>query len=437
MRLQESMQRLRMTSLIMAVVLLPYSITYCHFFILLFILINLIEGNFKNRIVLLLNSPIALLFILLLVLHLIGILYSSDKTNAWFDVNKKAFLFALPVVMITSSALRKEDIHRLFNWFIFSCLLGTFVCLYHAILLSSSANGFFYINSITSSEFYSPSFSNLWKFFTYGPLASGININPSYFSLYLIFCLILLLHLNHVRFRDYSRTKKISLVFLWIYLTIFVILLSSRIMIIALLVLNAFTCYTFVSDDKVLKKMIFAILAVVMLSILIYTNPISRYRSEEVLITPKTFELESLHTQSVSIRASLWYQGIKAFQSVNPLLGAGTGDVIAVMQNAGKENHLSNVLGSANPHNQFLYTLIGLGGIGLLVLISCFFLPAYFALRQNHYLYLGFTLIFVLLCMTESALEFQKGIAFYALFNSILVFSYCDLKIPSLKKVTV
>lgn len=435
---QEIIQQVRMIALIAAVVLLPYSITFCHFFILLFIVTSLMDGRWENKFSMLLTNPIALLYIAFFVLHLIGILYSADQKNAWYDIEKKAFFFSLPVILVTSPPIKKEQTHRLFNWFILSCVVGTLICLYYAFYNSSSAEGSFHINSITSSEFYSPSFSNSWKFFTYGHLASGININPSYFSLYLVLCLVLLFYLNHDSFKNYSLTKKISLVLLWVYVTVFIILLSSRIMTIALLGLNAFAVYTYASDGRTLKKIIFALLTFGILCILIYANPISRYRSEEVIATPKTFELEGLHTQSVSIRAALWWQGIKAFQSVNPLLGAGTGDVITVMRDAGNENHLSNVLDTANPHNQFLYTLIGLGGLGLLILLGCLFLPVYFALQQRNYFYLAFAFIFTLLCVTESVLEFQKGIALYALFNSIFVFSYSNLQIPSLvKRVTL
>jgi O-antigen ligase len=436
MRPHEIIARVRITALIMSVILLPYSITFCHFFILLFIVTGLPYGKWRTKITMLLVSPVVLLFILFFALHLIGILYSADQKSAWFDIEKKAFLFALPIALITSPSIGKEQTHRLFNWFIASCLTATFVCLYYGFLGASASNESFHLNSLTSSEFYSPSFSNLWKFFTYGPLASGININPSYFSLYLVFCLLLLFHLSEESFKNYSFAKKTGLCLISLYLCVFIVLLSSRIMIIALLVLIGFASYNYFSAEKLWRKLVFAFLIIGFLCSLIYLNPVSRYRSEEVMITSKTFKPESLHTQSVSIRASLWWQGIKAFQSVNPLIGAGPGDVISVMENAGRQHHISNVLGSSNPHNQFLYTLISLGGIGFIVLLGCLFIPALFALKQRNYFYLGFILIFTLLCITESALEFQKGIAFFALFNSIMVSGYCDLRIPSLKKIT-
>lgn len=435
MRPQEIIQRLRISSLIMSVVLLPYSIAFCHFFILLFSLTSLMEGGFRTKITTLLINPVALLFILLFILHLVGILYSADQKNAWYNIDKKIFLFALPIVLVISSPLEKKQIHYLFNWFIASCLTGTIACLYYGFLNSSASTESFDFNSLTTTEFYSPSFSNVWKFFTYGRLASGININPSYFSLYLIFCLLLIAHFNRDFFRNYSVTRKIGLALLWIYISVFVILLSSRIMIIALLGVNALTCHNYAFGADTWKKITFMILTVGVLGGLIYVNPVTRYRSEEIMITPKTFELESLHTQSVSIRASLWWQGIKAFQSVNPLWGGGTGDVDIIMEESGRHYHISNVLDSTNPHNQFLYILIGLGSIGLLSLLGCIYLPAYFALQQRDYFYLGFLSIFTLLCLTESALEFQKGIAFFALFNSILVFSYGGLKVPPLKQV--
>jgi len=432
---QEIIQRFRISTLIMAVVLLPYSIAYCHFFILLFIVTSLLEGKFLIKVSALLTNPLSLLFILFFLIHLIGILYSSDQKNAWLDIEKKAFFFALPIVLVTSSSLPKEEVHRLFNWFIASCVIATFACLYYGFVAASNSIEIFNFNSVTTAEFYSPYFSNVWKFFTYGHLASGININPSYFSLYIIFCLFILSLFNRDLFRTYSHLRKIGLSLLWIYLGVFVILLSSRIMIIALLGVIVFTYFSYTSFDTLWKTVSFIILVIGLWSGLIYLNPITRYRSQEVMITPKTFELESLHSQSVSIRASLWWQGVKAFQSVNPVWGAGTGDVNTIMEESGRQNNVSNVLNSTNPHNQFLYTLIGLGCLGLFILLGCLLLPAFFAFKQQNYIYLGFISLFTLLCMTESALQFQKGIAFFALFNSILVFGYGDLKIPTLKRI--
>jgi hypothetical protein len=102
------------------------------------------------------------------------------------------------------------------------------------------------------------------------------------------------------------------------------------------------------------------------------------------------------------------------------------------MEKSSKQYKITNVLHSHDPHNQFLYSLLGNGYPGLLLLILCVAVPAYFAWAMKDFLLLGFSFIFCLLCFTESALELQKGIAFYSLFFPLLYF-----QLNSFQRVTV
>ena len=80
-------------------------------------------------------------------------------------------------------------------------------------------------------------------------------------------------------------------------------------------------------------------------------------------------------------------------------------------------------------------TQIALGFVGLMVLLIFFYLPAWEAYRFKDFFYLGFISLFTLVCTTESAMESQKGVVFFAIFNSLLVFQYAKLKIGSFKRI--
>ena len=431
MKRKELFHTIGITSLAVAVALLPYSTTFCHLFIILFIAASLAEGEWVNRFSSGIRNPFVIPFFIFFVLHLVGMIYTTDYGSGWFDLEKKIFLFALPLVLAVSVPMEKAAVTRLFNVFTISCTIATAICLYYAFRNASHSDATLQFSSLTSFAFYSSPITNLWTFFTYGRLASAITINPSYLAMYLVFCLLWLAfqHLNF--FGSYSRIKRISLLLLWFYLSFFIICLSSRIMIIALLALNAFTSFEVLKTNSIRKKLLLSTFVFLLLCGLIYLNPVSRYRTEEVAMTSTNFAMENFQTESVSIRASLWWLGLKAFLQTNPIWGEGTGDVIAVIKKVGQENHISNVLDTYNPHNQFLYTLIGLGGVGFISLLSCLFLPAFFISGSGTYLYLGFIAIFFLLCLTESALEFQKGIAFFSIFNSLLVFQYCNFRLST------
>jgi len=62
-------------------------------------------------------------------------------------------------------------------------------------------------------------------------------------------------------------------------------------------------------------------------------------------------------------------------------------------------------------------------------------LPAIIAFRNQNILHLMFIALFALLCVTESALEVQKGIAFFSLFNSLFLFQYSYVHAHQFKKL--
>jgi O-antigen ligase len=62
------------------------------------------------------------------------------------------------------------------------------------------------------------------------------------------------------------------------------------------------------------------------------------------------------------------------------------------------------------------------GILGLLILIGSLIVPAVAANRNQNYLYLAFLLFFSLCFLTESVLNSQKGVVFFAFFNSLFAF---------------
>jgi O-antigen ligase len=125
---------------------------------------------------------------------------------------------------------------------------------------------------------------------------------------------------------------------------------------------------------------------------------------------------------STEIRASLWWLGLKAYERVNLVWGTGTDDVYDAMKQVSADYNIKNTLDSYDPHNQFLFTLIGSGIIGLSLLIALITCSLFFAIDRQDYLLLTFVFLFILLCITETALQLQKGIMFFAIFFSLLAF---------------
>ncbi len=428
-------------SLFAVVIFLPISMSLCHVSLAIYMLAWIREGQWRQKAELLKSHPLVWGFLLFLLLHVIGISYSEDIANGWFNVEKKFFFFLLPVVFATTLSFDKKMIQLLFKGFIFTCVVTTLLCLVMAFYhyqTSQPPNNF---DNVTLSLYQklNPDANLLWMFFSYIELASGIGMHPTYLAMYVVFSVLLLIHLTIESFSTYPPIKKTVIILLFFYLEIIVVLLSSRILILA------FTIITLSSLIFILQSIrmrpvfqtisVLAVVAPILLMVLI--NPVARYRNLQEPTRSETYlpSEAGVYSYSTGIRKSLWILGLRAIMESNPMVGAGTGDVKGVVEKMSERSNEDNIIHSYDPHNQFLYTQIGLGLLGLTTLLTCLYFPLGAAFRQKNYFYLGFILLFTLVATTESVLESQKGILFFAIFNSILVFPYSKLFVTSSKKL--
>src|SRR5688572_1489290 len=113
--------------LILIVVGLPLSV----FLISLaqFILIGswLLEGDLKNKLNKFLHNTPALLFTSLILLHLLGLLYTTDFNYALNDIRIKAPLLVLPLLLSTTKPLSEKRLNTLLYVFVSAVLTGTFI----------------------------------------------------------------------------------------------------------------------------------------------------------------------------------------------------------------------------------------------------------------------------------------------------------------------
>lgn len=419
-------QRIKFTGpLALAIGALPFSIVICHIGLAVFGIIWVLDGKWKEKWEIIFKNYSVVIFFLFFLLHLFGIAYSEDKHTAWFILEKKASLLILPI-MLASIKLKKEDVKKLLHVFIVVCIAATIICLWTAIRKADYASPIFNFNSYNNTSFYAlnSQTSGIWMFISYIQLASGIGIHPAYLSLYIVFCVFLLIHFYSDSFATFKLVNKILLLTLFIYLSIFILFLSTRIMIFGFLIISIYGLNQFLKSTPRLISWITSTSVVALFLSVIYMNPVSRFRSYQEIITTWPYLKPGLQSQSTTIRASLWSTSIKSLSKINWLLGTGTGDVQHLISETSKRTNITNVLGTYDPHNQYLQTLLGLGLIGLSTLIICFVWPTLACYQTGNILYIGFIFLFSALCLTETAMELQKGIVFYSLFGSLLLFQY-------------
>ena len=241
-------------------------------------------------------------------------------------------------------------------------------------------------------------------------LTSLFNINPIYLSLYILYCILIVIEKI-----SNTSTKYILLIFLFGFL----ILLSSRISIPVLII--TLLIYSLVKRQN---QLIFV--SIIFLSIcfvLVLLNPVLKKRSIDDIINYK-IPSDVSGWNAVNLRLSFWKCSVQAIRQ-SPFWGYGAGSQLLSVEQCYKEKTWYDHFGTSfNSHNQYLeYALIG----GTVLLVS-FIVQLMYAFRiawsKRDVLYMLFLLQFILSSLTESMLETHKGIVYFAFFNSLFLGSH-------------
>ncbi|HEX5169224.1 MAG TPA: O-antigen ligase family protein [Cyclobacteriaceae bacterium] len=420
-------KKLPLIFLSMAVFFLPFSLIACHIALIFFLIISVMQGRTIFKVRSLQDLPVILLIALFCIL-VAGMFYTDNLDSGWKQLEKKIFFFSVPITIAFLLKPEREEVIIILSTFVISCLVASVFCLVNFVhqmsLLTDgtiSLSDFNYL-STTPYKQLNPASSDHWMLLSYRSLASGIAMHPTYLSLYLAFSVIIIIHFFDTSRIQSGRARLIGLLLI-AYFSIFIIFLSSRIIIVAL---SSLLIFTILRNDKVQgvgRRLVYAFMVTIVLVALILVNPVTRYRCyQEFLVSSISIKPGQLYKNSTEIRASLWWVGLKSIRNINWVWGSGTGKSQDIMKETSDRYQVKNILMSDNPHSQFVCTVLQHGIIGLLVLIAILVIPMVSALSRKEYLIFGFCSLVVLSCLTETVLERQKGIDFFAVFYPVLLF---------------
>lgn len=349
------------------------------------------------------NNKLFWVLVSFYLLHVIGLLYTKNIEDGGFDVQLKLALLILPLIMLTSKPLAKKQINYLVQGFIGACLGAMTISLINATIK--------YINTKSdSSVFFNEKLTGLLDF------------HPTYFGLYLTFCLIIVMQYIISNFDVLSGIKKVGLLVLSFSFTVFVLLLSSRMALVVMLVIWGWSLIYYLKKYK--KIYVFTGILILLVGggiVILKKYPINVLVEKSNL--KNIMEFEPRTNKNKHTRLDIWQYSIYNIQD-NWLLGVGTGDTQDVLNKSYLPVHQWFAEREFNSHNQFLQFTLALGALGLLGFVaSLYFAYAHARLTKNS-LYKLFLVLIILFCFTESILVRQKGLIFYAFFNSVFAFTY-------------
>lgn len=369
-------------------------------FIVLLFLNWLIEADFSNKFRQLFSNKLALVFIAIYVLHLIGLGYTSNMDAGGFDVQVKLSLFVFPLIM----ASRPTDATgraKIFYAFISGAVLSSLIMLGRALFLyfTTGENNFYY------------------------QAFSSFILHPSYMSMYLNLAILWLLVDGVKEENKVVKNQKIIAYILVVYFIFIIVLLSSKMGLVSLAFVFGGLLIRFIVLKKKYILGISGLLTLIVSGWMIYRFvPEIRERVNTAIRVANSDTIDKADAESTAVRLLVW----KAADNViaqNFWIGTGTGDSKDELM---KEYQRQGMTGAyekqLNAHNEFYQIFVSIGFIGFFLFLLSLFFPLLWSVRQKDTIYFLFIFILILNFLTESMFETQAGVMFYAFFNSLLCF---------------
>jgi O-antigen ligase len=357
------------------------------------------EGNLKQKINTLRNSKIFWVLISLFLLHLLGLLYTSNFTYALKDLKIKLPIFFLPIVFITSPSLSVKEFRSILKVLLITALLSSIYGMYYYLRYFQVT--FFELREM--SHFIS-------------------HIRLSLLNTIAAFAAFYLLAKNN--WRKFSYTNLCYLM-AGIWLFIFNGIMGARMGLVVFFILLLLGSIFLVIRHKKIWLAAVLLISMIALPILSYlTLPSIKMRTHEVVYELQSYQLnQDPNGKSIAQRFVYWNIAWDIFKTA-PLIGIGTGDVADVFNSyyLAHPNLLQQQY-QHRAHNQWLTILLTFGILGLLLFMLVVFYPLFYKRKYLDYFYIVFFIAFSLSMLTEDTLETQAGVTFYALFNCLFLFA--------------
>jgi O-antigen ligase len=342
------------------------------------------------------------LFVSVFLMAAVSFLYSENQHEAAAKLERKLSLILFPLLLFYGPVPGQRFVAAFLKAFVAGCGITALYCIAVGIsklvLHNDSAYLFYRIMSAT------------------------VGMHPVYLSMY--YCMALGLLLFHPLFGSPTARRP----FYWAMIALFsvaIVLLSSRMAMFILLAAIAVTGYRLMTTrlrrPAALAATAGLSLLVVLIALLPYRN---RVRLAEIFVS-KSQPVSGSELSGAEARTYIWSCAMELIAK-NPIAGVGIGDGEDELDACYAARGYTFLTGiddmRFNAHNQFLENWLTQGIAGLVVLVSSLVYPFVRAVRRGNVIYCVFVLIFCGFALTESLLERQSGIVFFAIMNSVLYF---------------
>lgn len=346
------------------------------------------------------------LFALTYLFYVFGLLSSTHIPEALFKLELKLSFLILPLFFLFHGSFHVTVLRRIFFAFVLGCFINTFFSFYQAYQC--------YLEK------------HWWECFFTGFLS--FNFHTTYLAIYFCFSILIMVYflINY-----YSRLNKWTftfVVFLIMYFSGFVIMLSSKGGMIALgTVLFVSALYFFYKRGNFKNAILILVGLAAMMLLVLFTSDYAKIRIKEAfkmygLSSEELFRDHKESTESTAVRLMIWEIAGNII-SDHPL-GVGSGDSQAELMKKYEERGMTGAINlKLNCHNQYYETTLAVGVQGLIVLVIFLLYLVISALKKRNFLLLWIAVIIIINLFFESMFETQAGVIFFVFFTGLLLTS--------------
>ena len=387
--------KLQLISLVLVALTLPFSLKLNNIAIGLLVLGWLLSGNYLFKLKKAFTNKLFLLFAGVYALQFVGLFYTSNMGEGVRLVETKAALAILPLILASSERLTQKHIYVIICAFIISCVLLT---TYASFAIIKDFKAFDTAAGLT--EF----------------IDVAIDLHHAYSGMYLVFAVAASFYLAFAG--NLKKPYRVLLVVTGLFLFAFLVIVAARTAVFtSFLLFFVFLVYSLLVGKRK-KYLIAAAFASIALVVIVLSLPNTKAKIEEF----KT--LKGVHSP-MTPRLIKWKCCFKVLKGQSAWgWGVGTGDVQNHLQMCYSEEKFWGDRYLLNAHNEFLEEMVRHGLPGVLLFVFSLFYPLWLSVKSDKKLYAIFLIVFIMSSLTESTLSRQKGVVFYALFNSLFAFSY-------------
>ena len=371
-------------------------------------LIHLRKENFSAI------KPQVLILSSIYLLTIVCTLYTADKNQAFKDWEKQLAILLFPLILSVTTLDIKKYRLQLLKAFALSC---TIICIYlffdaFKIIRFNKLP----ISSILSSEFTNHNFS------------LPIELHATYFSMYVALSLTVVIYFL-------IKIPKLIDRFFWSFCCVILLLsliqLSSRSILIAVLLLTTFFIPVFLLKREWRTNYIICSTALSAMAIFSIIR-IDSFGKRFVTELKKDLSKPQTNFQTFESRTSRWECAFELFKQ-SPVIGYGTGSEVKLLKEKYYQKQMYvSYINEFNAHNEYLSFMLKSGILGLFIYLYVLATGFINAWQKKDFFFFSFLIIISIVSISENILDTNKGIFFFSFFLSLFASPIGEYKIVNL-----